>query len=180
MEAQNGAANRPASVSSLWTARLQMDGFPARSSGEPRSPQSPPGRLWRPGAGRKRTTRPRGMPTGSLVRGFRATPVLRGAAWNRPNRRSTTRSPRSSAEPTLSSNAFTASCAAHCSRSVVHCPSDEVRLDHAEPIIGDPQRGAGAIRVRNYRRSRYEGPVCQLSPASNSLSNHRSGRAGLP
>ena len=31
--------------------------------------------------GRKRTTRPRGMPTGPPVRGFRATPVLRGATW---------------------------------------------------------------------------------------------------
>ena len=47
-----------------------------------------PRRFW---PGRKRTTRPRGIPTGSPVRGLRATPVLRGAAWNTPNLRSTTR-----------------------------------------------------------------------------------------
>ena len=41
-------------------------------------PQPTPGRRRRFPAGRKRTTRPRGMPTGSLVRGFRATPVLPG------------------------------------------------------------------------------------------------------
>jgi len=35
--------------------------------------------LRRPGAGRKRTTRPRGMPTASTVRGFRAIPILRAA-----------------------------------------------------------------------------------------------------
>lgn len=57
-------------------------------------------------------------PAASPVRGLRATPVLRGAVWNTPNYRSTTRSPRDSAETTDSNSACTASRAARGSRVV--------------------------------------------------------------
>ena len=85
-----------------------MNGRPAVSPARRAPPQLVPGRLRRLTAGRKRATRPRGMPTGSPVRGFRATPVLRGDPYNTPNRRSTTRSPRSRAEPSYSNSAPTA------------------------------------------------------------------------
>src|SRR5436853_7496553 len=50
--------------------------------------------FWRSFPGLKRIVRPGGMRTSLPVRGFRPMPRLRGFTWNKPNPRSSMRSPR--------------------------------------------------------------------------------------
>ena len=128
-------------------------------------PQLPSVTLPRPGAGRKRTTRPPGMPAGSPVRGFRAFPVLRGRVWKNPNRRRTTRSPRAGAELTDSNTASTASSASGDSRVVASITRrTRSAFTMLKRIIGDTSTRTGCWssfryldRAGRIRSRRWEG-----------------------
>ena len=139
-----------------------------------RSPlsQLPPGQLRRSVAGRKRTTRPGGIPAGLPVRGFRAIPVLRGLVWNIPKRRSTTQSPRARADATDSNSASTASCAAADSRAVAAI-ARRMRMAFTMPVAAYAMPGSGDAwaptedgrLLRRERRARADATVRQCAPS---------------